>query len=92
MCVNSTFAACLQMNDASSWSGKWEPIQRAEPYAEAERQTPLLYLFIFAVSSLCGFKAQSGDMRGRGEKKWEGRNSRGEGKIEGGRGGPALLF
>lgn len=39
-CVKSTFAACLQMDDASSWSGKWEPVQRAEPCTQAEHQVP----------------------------------------------------
>lgn len=41
MCVKCTFAPCLQMDDASIWSsGKWEPVQRAETYAETECQVP----------------------------------------------------
>ncbi len=73
VCVKSTFAACLQMDDASSRSGKWEPVQRAEPYAEAGRQVPLsVCLPPLPLPSLGGFTAPSEDMRRRKARRKRG--------------------
>ena len=83
MCVKSTFAACLQMDDASSWSGKWEVFQRAEPCAEAERQVPLSVClpspFLHWVASLlwvetCGEGKERGK-RGIQEEEEKGRRN-----------------
>ena len=64
VCVKSTFAACLQMDDASSRPGKWEPVQRAEPRAEAERQVPFSVCLLPPplFPSLGGFTTPSEDI------------------------------
>lgn len=59
---------CLQMDDASIWSGKWETVQTAEPCAAAKLWASLFVGLLYPLPSLCGCTALTKNTQRRTEK------------------------